>query len=623
MPDLVVSALSVNPTGVAAGGQATVTFTVLNQGNTAAPSTVAKIRLGSVTTMTDQDPLLADVTVPSLGVGQFQTLSPQPVAIPSGTAAGSYYVGVVANGTGVVQESDRTNNQRVTPLTVTSAAIAPEIFQPNWAPVVVSGTSQTLTVTGRNFDSNAIVAFRNPAGISSNATTVSRIGTTAITVDQVFAVAGKWSVIVTNSSGHGCEYHFSVVDAGTIDGCGYPIDKDKGWCCLQDFGEFYGDLSRGGGLHSGEDWNWGGVGDDIGKPVYAIANGTVVFMHTTGATNSLGWTIVIQHHVVEALRTKDYYSVYSHITFDKDNEEAGVIAKVGEESKFSFSVGQSVSQGKIIGRIANMPSSHLHFEIRTKVGTDRSTTRTFLYSAANKNYYYSNEDREVLAHMTAEQRSQAIAIMQAEGSTDPSDFIYQHRHSQVGVSNGSFAGATLAYWGTSGHGTVSIEPLNDVCVARLTTASPANLYQSMTTPDESFDLTFDYQFQTTTGTLDVLLNSMRIATIAAPSSLSGSPSAFRATVSDSSLLSQQDAVLDFHFDGLTNSQIDLTHIAIEAAPPSAYASTEEITTAGGTPQDISVIYTDSVAIDVSTFGTGDVSRDRPERLQSKRNVCGR
>ena len=53
--DLAASMLSVNPTGVGAGGQATVTFTVANSGNASAPSTVATIRLGSVTTVTDQE----------------------------------------------------------------------------------------------------------------------------------------------------------------------------------------------------------------------------------------------------------------------------------------------------------------------------------------------------------------------------------------------------------------------------------------------------------------------------------------------------------------------------------------------------------------------------------------
>ena len=78
------------------------------------------------------------------------------------------------------------------------------------------------------------------------------------------------------------------------------------------------------------------------------------------------------------------------------------------------------------------------------------------------------------------------------------------------------------------------------------------------------------------------------------------------TVSDPSLLSQQDAVLDFHFDGMTNSQVDLTHITTEAAPPSAYASAEDVTAGGGTTQNISVIYTDDVALDVSTLQTDNV-----------------
>ena len=81
-----------------------MTFTVANSGNAPAPSTVATIRLGSVTTVTDQTPLLTDVTVPALGTGQFQTFN-QPVTIPTGTVAGSYYLGVTANDTPGIGQS--------------------------------------------------------------------------------------------------------------------------------------------------------------------------------------------------------------------------------------------------------------------------------------------------------------------------------------------------------------------------------------------------------------------------------------------------------------------------------------------------------------------------------------
>ena len=211
LPDLVVSAVSVNPTGVAAGGLATVTFTVANSGTAATPSTVATIRLGSVTTITDQTPLLTDVTVPTLGVGQFQTFN-QSVAISSGTAAGSYYVGVTANDNGTVQESNSTNNQGLTPITVTSPK--PVVFSSNSAPVIASGAAQTLTISGENFDPNATVTFRDPSGNITNATILPGAGTAAISVSQTFASVGQWAVTVANSTLATVTSFFNVFGSG-------------------------------------------------------------------------------------------------------------------------------------------------------------------------------------------------------------------------------------------------------------------------------------------------------------------------------------------------------------------------------------------------------------------------
>ena len=175
------------------------------------------------------------------------------------------------------------------------------------------------------------------------------------------------------------------------------------------------------------------------------------------------------------------------------------------------------------------------------------------------------------------------------------------------VQNPVLQGGSLAGWSTS--------ILNDVQLlqdtvgnwwAQLTTHSPVDLSQAIATPGDAFDLTFDYQFLTTTGGLDVTLNSVPIASVPAPATLSGTSSTFRVTVNDPSLLGQQNAVLDFHFDGITNSQVDLTNITTAAAPPSAYSATEDMTAGGGTAQNISVVYTDDVAMDVSTLQTGNI-----------------
>jgi len=121
---------------------------------------------------------------------------------------------------------------------------------------------------------------------------------------------------------------------GYPDATGYSI---LGWDFLDDEGNVY---------HPGEDWNGVGGGDtDLGDPVYAIANGTVV---NSGAYG-VGWgnIIVIEHTLPD---TTKVWSVYAHL------DVRSVVA------------GWDVEKGREIGTIGkghnNEYAAHLHFEIR-------------------------------------------------------------------------------------------------------------------------------------------------------------------------------------------------------------------------------------------------------------------
>jgi len=117
LPDLTVAGLSVSKATVRPGDRVTVTFTVQNMGNASAPVTPARIRLASGPNVTTTDPLLSQVNVHALGPGESATMSVM-VTIPPWTSPGNYYLGVTANATGPVAESNPNNNQRVTPITV-------------------------------------------------------------------------------------------------------------------------------------------------------------------------------------------------------------------------------------------------------------------------------------------------------------------------------------------------------------------------------------------------------------------------------------------------------------------------------------------------------------------------
>lgn len=97
--------------------------------------------------------------------------------------------------------------------------------------------------------------------------------------------------------------------------------------------------------HPGEDWNIPGAGNgDWGQPVYAIANGEVVF---SGWNTAMGNVILIKHYISPI----DFvWSQYAHL-------DERYVAK-----------GDLVHRRQPIGTVGRGPNNtfaaHLHFEIR-------------------------------------------------------------------------------------------------------------------------------------------------------------------------------------------------------------------------------------------------------------------
>lgn len=106
-----------------------------------------------------------------------------------------------------------------------------------------------------------------------------------------------------------------------------------------------------GGHHTGDDLNGiGGMNTDLGDPVYAVADGRVVF----AGESSPGWGKI----VVLAHRTEDgrlLQSMYAHL------------------HRIDVPIGALVSRGRQLGQVGtangNYPA-HLHFEMRESDGVD-------------------------------------------------------------------------------------------------------------------------------------------------------------------------------------------------------------------------------------------------------------
>jgi murein DD-endopeptidase MepM/ murein hydrolase activator NlpD len=103
--------------------------------------------------------------------------------------------------------------------------------------------------------------------------------------------------------------------------------------------------ARYGGIHAGEDWLYDG-GDSLGKPVYSIGHGTVIYAQPLGWGVDQG-TLIVRHVFTDG---RTILSFYGHLQPDSVTLRPGACVTRGEQ------IG-------LIGKPRTRP--HLHFEIRT------------------------------------------------------------------------------------------------------------------------------------------------------------------------------------------------------------------------------------------------------------------
>jgi subtilase family serine protease len=109
-PDLIVSAFA-PPSTMATGVSVNVNSTVLNQGGGAAPQTTVRFYLSVNLTVDASDIVVGSRTAGPLAPGQSDT-GVAAILIPSGTAAGSYWLIAVADDGNAVPETNESNNTR-------------------------------------------------------------------------------------------------------------------------------------------------------------------------------------------------------------------------------------------------------------------------------------------------------------------------------------------------------------------------------------------------------------------------------------------------------------------------------------------------------------------------------
>jgi hypothetical protein len=103
------------------------------------------------------------------------------------------------------------------------------------------------------------------------------------------------------------------------------------------------------GIHTGEDWNGEGGGNtDLGQPVYAVANGRVVFAENCGRL--WGNVVVIEHLFYENHERREIRSLYAHL------------------HEIKVRAGEPVRRRQLIATVGQDPEklfdAHLHVELR-------------------------------------------------------------------------------------------------------------------------------------------------------------------------------------------------------------------------------------------------------------------
>ena len=135
-------------------------------------------------------------------------------------------------------------------------------------------------------------------------------------------------------------------EAATLvaDGFDFPVGKPEG----EGYYKARGYRPNG---HLGEDWNGKRGGDsDLGDPVWACANGLVVFAQNFG--HGWGNVVIVRHVYEEGGRRKFADSLYGHL------------------DKILCRAGQNLRRGQQLGTIGTGGGhydAHLHFEMRKEL----------------------------------------------------------------------------------------------------------------------------------------------------------------------------------------------------------------------------------------------------------------
>lgn len=213
--DLIESSLSA-PSLASPGQGITVSDTAKNQGTGQAGASVTRLLLSTDAAFSANDVVLGTRNVPTLAAGKTSKVS-TAVTIPAGTTPGRYYLLAQADSTGVVGETNETNNVKSRRLDVGADFQVSALSAPASA---ARGATISINVTTLNDGAATTVATTTRIYYSANSTVdasdtlLATVNVPALASKQTFAATVSGTIPVTATTGN--RRIIAVSDAGAV-----------------------------------------------------------------------------------------------------------------------------------------------------------------------------------------------------------------------------------------------------------------------------------------------------------------------------------------------------------------------------------------------------------------------
>ena len=212
--DLIVQTPAASPASMLPGETTTASCSVKNQGTASAGASVLKYYLSANSTYEATDVLLGSSNVATLAAGASAAAS-SIVTIPTGTAAGTWYIVFYADADLAVAEGNETNNVGSFQITVTSTTTQPDLV------VLTPAASPSTVVAGQT--STASCSVKNQGTASAAASVLKYYLSANNTYEATDALLASGNVAILAAGASAAASSLVTIPAATAAGAWYIV----------------------------------------------------------------------------------------------------------------------------------------------------------------------------------------------------------------------------------------------------------------------------------------------------------------------------------------------------------------------------------------------------------------